>query len=317
MSPVILITGAGGFLGGQLAGQLDVLGYRVISCARRAPAPTQPAGARCYVTSFPDSSFERILQRESPDWLIHCAGPARVDRSFIDPEGDYFANVVVTQSVLDALAAQSPRTKVIFLSSGAVYGQPQELPITERTPARPISPYGHHKLACEALCHSHHRRTGATVAILRVFSAYGIGLRKQVLWDICEKARSSTVLTLDGTGRERRDFIHVDDLTRIVVFLMARHGPALDVLNVASGRSVSIAEIAHLIVRTLGTDYRVQFSGRSRPGVPPCWEVDVQSLAGLGMRQFVPFEIGLPDFVKWAVATQGGLDADRILAAAG
>lgn len=313
----VLVTGAAGFLGRHLGRCLVEAGYDVASCVRRAEDAAAAPGDRRYAVELPHASLAEIVAHERPEWLLHCAGAARVDQSLLHPETDFQANVAVTEHVLATLAARSPRTRFLFLSSGAVYGEPAELPITERTPPRPISPYGRHKLACEALAREHHRRTGAAVAILRVFSAYGVGLKRQVLWDICRKAAESPLVTLDGTGAERRDFIHVADVARIVLRIVERDAPECETLNVASGTSASIAEVASLLLQNLGTGRRVVFSGQSRPGFPRHWEVNVAPLAKLGLGDFMPLPRGLAEYAAWAAKELGGADARRAVAAAG
>jgi UDP-glucose 4-epimerase len=326
--PTVLITGAGGFLGGHVARHLAAEGYEVVlwSGSRNADLP---AAARVYPVRLPDSSCEAILRREQPASLIHCAGTSRVDRSFTDPAADFRDNLLATECVLAGLAAQSPKTQFVFISSAAVYGNPARLPITEATGVGPISPYGFHKLMCELSCRKYHRLRGISIAILRVFSAYGPGLAKQVLWDIARKSRESGVISLDGTGDERRDFVHVADVAKIVAGVVAgvvacRRGltPPLaaedvTVLNVASGRSIAIRELAARFLTVLGRPRGVVFSGRVRSGSPERWEVDIAALERLGLAPRTPLEAGLGEYARWVNEQQEPRDASRFLAAPG
>jgi UDP-glucose 4-epimerase len=300
-SSSVLITGARGFLGSRIAEFLAAGGQHVLRFAGRLPS----------------EEFAGLLRQWRPRLLVHCAGTSRVDRSFDQPAADFHDNVVVTESVLAALATASPGTRVVFLSSAAVYGEPADLPITEETPLRPISPYGHHKLLCEAICRKYHELSGVSVAVLRVFSAYGPGLAKQVLWDIYQKSQSSGVVRLDGTGAERRDFICADDIARLVQRLSRPEIPSWLILNVASGRSIEISELAAMFLRTMCRGNRIVFSGRSRRGAPRTWEVDVARLRTFGLESLVPLELGLDHYVAWLRQAEGGADANRILAVAG
>ena len=313
----VFITGIGGFIGGQAARWLSRAGYDVAGCLRRPCDKSDSFETRLYAVNLPSPALREILTLERPDWLLHCAGPARVDRSLTHPDEDFQANVVVTEEVLGALAHSSPYTRVVLLSSAAVYGEPAELPISERTPTRPISPYGRHKLLCEELAREYQRRLGVSVTSLRVFSAYGPGLRRQVLWEIVRQTCQSPIITLGGTGEERRDFIYVDDLARVMGRLIERDAGGYEILNVASGTSVSIAEAAAISVKLLGVQRRVAFTGEDRPGFPKHWQADIRALSRLGLGEFMSLESGLRQFIPWAIRQLGGLHDSRVLAAAG
>src|SRR5207248_3256916 len=127
-------------------------------------------------------------------------------------------------------------------SSAAVYGQPDRLPVGETAPLRAISPYGEHRVVCETLL----RDSGLPAVVARVFSAYGEGLRRQVLWDICAKAINSAEVALDGTGDESRDFVHAEDVAAAVVVLIRKADFGGEPYNVATGVETRIGELARL-----------------------------------------------------------------------
>jgi dTDP-glucose 4,6-dehydratase/UDP-glucose 4-epimerase len=267
-----------------------------------------------------------MLLAQRPDFVVHCAGTSSVDRSWADPAADFRNNVLATECVLEGLAEASPRAHFVFISSAAVYGDPAALPITEATPADPISPYGFHKLMCESACRKYHRLWGIGVTILRVFSAYGPGLAKQVLWDINRKSRESGVIALDGTGDERRDFVYVDDVARVVAGVInvgrisnPSHKPQSEfqILNIASGESVSIRELAARLLTLVGRPRGVVFSGRVRAGAPRFWEVDVSALKRLGLAPQVPLDAGLRRYARWLNEREDQVDASRLLASPG
>jgi UDP-glucose 4-epimerase len=293
----VLITGAGGFVGSNLARYLAGKSYHVV--ALTTCDDSSPVVNTHYVLRLPDTRLHTIMREEQPDWVIHCAGRGSVQWSFAHPEDDFAQNVALTEFVLDTVGRNSPASKVVFISSGAVYGDPATLPITEQTPPRPISPYGFHKVIGELICRKHAAITGIPVTILRVFSAYGPGLRKQVLWDVAQKARATTNIVLDGTGEEMRDFIYIDDLCQAVQLVM--HGSNFDanVINVASGESVTIAQLAHLMLAAIGDGWSVRFAGAARPGDPLAWRADVETLRRLGMRSWLPIDVGVRRYVDW------------------
>ncbi len=318
MNPAtVMVTGAGGFLGRAIVRSLCHQGFRVVACPSPNTASEACDGHLVCRLRLPNPRLARLVAAERPDWLIHCAGTSSVLSSVHDPAQDWYQNVGVTQFVYDILGEHSPQTRVIFLSSAAVYGQPMDLPVTERTPCAPISPYGHHKLACEQLGAERRQRDGLRVTNLRIFSAYGMGLRRQVLWDIYQKAMRSPTVVLDGDGSETRDFVHVRDVTRVIQFLLTSQGEPVELLNVASGTSITIARLAETFLGHLGLSRRLRFSGVLGTGVPSRWTVDTSPLQRYGLSASVSMSEGLGEYARWLQQLGGEVYAGRTLAAAG
>jgi UDP-glucose 4-epimerase len=121
-----------------------------------------------------------------------------------------------TAEVLEfARTLPGPAPRVVLTSSAAVYGDQGDVDVTEASACSPISPYGFHKLAAEQLCTSYARFFGVPVTIVRLFSVYGEGLRKQLLWDACQRFQRGEPQFF-GTGHELRDWIHVDDAAALL-----------------------------------------------------------------------------------------------------
>ncbi len=315
--PSVLVTGAGGFLGHAIAQSLFKHGHRVVACVSPRVKPSRTFATRICRIQFPDADFRYLIADEKPGWLIHCAGSASVAASVQNPAHDWQANVAATASIYGQLARHSPETRVVFFSSAAVYGQPLVFPITESTPVAPISPYGHHKRTCELMGVALNEHAGIAVTNLRIFSAYGAGLEKQVLWDIYQKAMRSSIVTLEGDGTETRDLIHVDDIVNIVLRLIHNDSPVIKLLNVASGASIDIASLANRFLKTLGVERDLQFTGHRSPGVPAKWSVDTDRLQELIDTPKVELSVGLLKYADWLRYREGGDDARRVLAAAG
>jgi UDP-glucose 4-epimerase len=168
----------------------------------------------------------------------------------------------------------------------------------------PISPYGIHKAAAEFLVTHYARLHGLRASLLRMFSAYGEGLRKQVVWDLCRKVMAAqqdgTPVTLHGTGDETRDFIHAADIARAAL-LVAQHPPAsgTQIINIASGTETSIRTLAETVVQALGSKTAPAFNGARRAGDPVNWRADISRLRALGFAPAVPFVEGISKCVFW------------------
>ena len=285
-----LVTGAFGFLGGAIATKLEADGWNVVRTGRPAH-------------EIPSAPFDALLREASPDLVVHCASPASVPASVADPEADRAGSVVVLDQLLRRLAVLSTVPRVLLLSSAAVYGQPERLPVGEADPLAPISPYGQHRAASEALLREYANANDVAVASLRVFSAYGEGLARQVLWDICTRALAGGPVVLAGTGAESRDFIHARDVARAVALVARQSEPGQDVYNVATGEELTIAKLAALLLGGLEVETDVVFSGETRIGDPDCWRADIGRLRSLGFEVTVPIEAGVRSYAQWVRAT--------------
>lgn len=159
-----------------------------------------------------DSDFQEIFRDGEFDVCINCSGAANVPFSLEKPLHDFQLNTLNVFKILDAIRRYNPECKFLNLSSAAVYGNPVSLPVTESQAVAPVSPYGMHKAMAENICEEFYRFWGVSTCSVRIFSAYGPGLKKQLLWDISCKLLNDGPLHLFGTGEETRDFIYISDL---------------------------------------------------------------------------------------------------------
>jgi UDP-glucose 4-epimerase len=205
-----------------------------------------------------------------------------VGLSVTDPRTDFFLGPVLTWEILDSVRLNSPNCKLIFLSSAAVYGSPQYLPIDESHSMTPVSPYGYHKWQSELICREFTEMHGMQVASARIFSAYGPGLKRQVVWDLFYHAITRGVINAQGSGTESRDFIHVADVCAALETIFLRAAFNGESYNVSSGEETTISELTGLIRESVAPDCVVNFSGAVPPGTPLNWRADISRLRELG-----------------------------------
>jgi UDP-glucose 4-epimerase len=305
----ILVTGAGGFLGSHICHYFSRKGH-TIAALDRVPVPSEtgsvfPTLSTVYAMDLPDDAFPGVIATFRPDLLIHCAGSASVPYSMQEPYEDFQQAAGVTAFILETLRNYMPSCHFIFLSSAAVYGNPTILPVREETPCRPISPYGYHKYICETLCREYESIYSVRSAVLRIFSAYGEHLRKQVIFDLCGKFSDPSVkrVELFGTGDETRDFIHAADIAQAAGRILT--AKASGVFNVASGVQTRISKVAEIIKQCFQSDKEIVYSGSTRPGDPLCWQADISQLSSLGFRQEVAFREGLGNYCRWFKSVYG------------
>ena len=303
----VVITGVAGFLGGHIARHFARAGWQIVGMDVIAPENAR-IGTQCrYLQlSLPSPELTKVLKEVQPDVCVHCAGRASVGLSIEDPAADFRGNTLLTFELLDALRQSAPKCRFLLLSSAAVYGNPQSLPIREDQTVAPLSPYGFHKRQAELLVEEFADVYGQPGLSVRIFSAFGPGLRRQVIWDICERILTTGTLPLGGTGGETRDFIHAADVAAALALLSERAPAKGEIYNVATGRETSISELAGLIAASLRQKVEARFDGRSRPGDPRNWRADISKLKALGFEPTLSLEDGLAQFAQWASAELAG-----------
>jgi len=297
----VFVTGINGFLGRHIAEEFRRAGYEVSGVD---VVPSDDASFRTGETyrrmELPDKALGELLGEIAPDICVHCAGGASVAGSIRDPAADFKSSVVVTEQLLGALRKSAPQCRAIFLSSAAVYGQPTQWPVTEDDPIRPLSPYGYHKRICELLFEQAAQIDGLPTASLRIFSAYGPGLGRQVLWEMADQLVGGKPLELRGTGDETRDFIHAADVARAARVIAEKAPAAGEVYNVATETETSIREAAGMICSHFPGASAPQFRGQPIKGDPQRWRADCSRLRALGFSPTLTLEEGLAAVVRWA-----------------
>lgn len=296
------VTGAAGFIGRHLVRHLaatgtPVAGLDLADAGDLAPLITGwsrgPLSADTLAALAADSGL--------PDTVYHLAGGSAVGASLAEPYRDFAATVGGTGVLLDWLRSHAPATRLVIVSSAAVYGDLHRGPIAEDAATAPFSPYGAHKFAMEAIARGWAGSFGLPIVAVRLFSVYGPGLTKQLLWDLCGKlAAGDGHVTLGGTGEELRDWTHVDDVVRALVAAAPLASPAMPVVNAGSGRAGSVRQVAEAVIRAFdGDPAALAFSGQSRPGDPRNLVAGPGSLDAAGFAWTVAPDAGVADYVRW------------------
>jgi UDP-glucose 4-epimerase len=301
----VWITGANGFIARHLARELAGRGQTVDGIGYGAPqdAEKKKWGYRtCLNGEISASNLHALASSTSfPSMIYHLAGGSSVGASIAQPQEDFARTVTGTEQLLDWMRDNAPRCRLIAVSSAAVYGSHHAGPITETAELDPMSPYGQHKRMMEQLCQNYADTFFIRSIIVRLFSVYGVALRKQLLWDLCNRLQNGhRQLTLGGMGSEMRDWTNVRDVARLLAIL-----PTYDfaqpcpVLNGGSGGGTSVADIANYLVDSWGGGSSVAFSGERRAGDPTSLISDSSKLAALGFEWTTKLDAGVNEYVQW------------------
>ena len=227
--------------------------------------------------------------------LINTAGGGAVRPSLQEPALDFRKTVAATVDMAEWVRTRSPGTVIVAASSAAVYGDTGDEPVDEACPLRPVSPYGFHKLMMEQVLASYAANFGVASSIVRFFSVYGPGLRKQLVYDLCSKlSPQPDSILLSGSGAETRDWLWIEDAARLLAFAVTGAGTKPLVVNGCTGRGTSVAKVAAILARLFGGRTKIEFDGSVRAGDPAHLVGSVGRLSEeLGFRPQIGLEDGL------------------------
>jgi len=292
----ILVVGSKGFIGHHL---VDYLRHRDDEIWGADVVVEYADSERYLLIDATNSDFHSVFQKMDFDLCVNCAGAASVPDSLSNPMRDFDLNTRNVFKLLDAIRKYRPDCKFINLSSAAVYGNPSKLPVSEEFERKPLSPYGYHKMMSERICEEFNRFFGLNTCSLRIFSAYGEGLKKQLFWDLFQKSRANGLVNLYGTGRESRDFIYIGDLVRAIELVALHAVFEGEVINVANGEEVRIDRCVEAFYSLFEHPVNYAFSGKHREGDPDNWVADIRKLKALGYTRTYSFEEGLTNYYRW------------------
>ena len=230
------------------------------------------------------------------DVVYHLAAESHVQNSIKDPRKFLHTNVMGTFAVLEA--ARKWQRRLIFASTSEVYGSTQYSPIDESHPLEPQSPYAASKLAADRLVAAYVHSYGLNATIARMFNAFGPRqyYEKLIPMLICS-ALCDFPLPLQGGGSAKRDWTFVDDVSDRLAALLPESAPKL--INLGSGTSKTVAEIATAIIDLVGRHDAVVERYRERPGHVSEQTVDGSAVAARIGPTKVSFEDGLRRTAAW------------------
>ncbi len=302
------VTGAHGFIGRHLSRELAHRGFRVAGLGHGSwpESETEQWGVCRWLNGTVDSANLDVLVRQSepPDVVFHLAGGSSVGASLANPREDFLRTVTTTAELMEWLRQNCPQTPVVLVSSAAVYGNGHGGPVPETALLNPYSPYGVHKRMMEEVGESYALNFGLKVVVVRLFSVFGLQLRKQLLWDLCTRLATGTAsVPLGGTGSELRDWTVVSDVVEALIGSCQLAKVGFTVLNIGTGTGTSVRAVAEYVSSSWhqqgGQSSVIQFSGKSRPGDPICLVADSSRLDGLGLSCRQPLLASLNDYVRW------------------
>jgi UDP-glucose 4-epimerase len=233
------------------------------------------------------------------DAVIHTAAQVSVQRSTEDPAMDAELNVLGTIRVLKA-ARDAGVGKFIFISSAAVYGDPQYVPVDERHPTVPLSVYGASKVSAEHFVRAFGTTFGQDWAIVRPFNFYSPRADPKspysgVITKFTENAKAGVPMRIEGDGTQTRDFLHAADVARMVRLVM-EYEKGSTIWNAGSGRGTSITELAETVKKVCPREACIEHIAPRLADIKHSVAKVEHARETLGFSTRISLEEGLKDF---------------------
>jgi UDP-glucose 4-epimerase len=264
----ILVTGGAGFIGSHLVDRLIEEGHdvAVVDDLSTGKKKNINAKAEFYKLDILSPKVERVFQKERPEALFHFAAQMDVRRSVKDPIFDGQVNILGTVNLLEH-AVKVGTKRVIFASSGgAIYGEQERFPAAEDHPTHPVSPYGISKLAAEHYLYYYGRTYGLQWTSLRFGNVFGprqdpFG-EAGVVAIFTLKLLQNEQPVINGTGKQTRDYIAVDDVVEANMAVL--NGAGNDTYNVGTGRETSVNQLFRLLAEAVGSPMKERYGPERR-----------------------------------------------------
>ncbi|MDG6244961.1 MAG: NAD-dependent epimerase/dehydratase family protein [Methanolobus sp.] len=234
------------------------------------------------------------------DIIIHTAAQISVAKSMDDPVFDADNNVFGTLNLLEGARLGNPE-RFIYISSAAVYGNPEYLPVDEQHPQNPMSPYGASKFCGEKYCSMYNRAYGLPSVCIRPFNIYSprqdpSNPYSGVISKFIGRVREGLPPVIFGDGTQTRDFVSAHDIVDMILLLCRGKGDSGDVYNVGTGQVTSINELAHIVLDIFGSDMDIEYKD-PMPGDIKDSYADISKAKNIGYRPQVDLYRGLEEII--------------------
>lgn len=283
----ILVTGGAGYVGSHCLRRLLAAGHEVVvyDNLRQGHEAAVPPGLLVVGDLLEQDQLAALMRERRIEAVMHCAALALVGESVQKPDLYYRNNVVGSFHLLEAMRESGVR-RIVFSSTTATYGTPEEMPIAETTPQQPINPYGFSKLVVERMLDDYAAAHGFGFAALRYFNAAGAAPDGSIGEDHTPESHLIPIVLQVALGQREsisifgddyptpdgtciRDYVHVEDLATAHLAALERleSGKGIKV-NLGTGRGYSVREVIDACRRITGHPIP-ELIGPRRPGDPP------------------------------------------------
>jgi len=282
----IFVTGANGFVGSNLCERLLMENADVTGFVRRS-STSKPNniihlqnGLRISYGDLRD--FKTLYEAtKEMDIIYHLGAQSHIPDSIREPFGAFQVNAVGT---LNCLEAARMNDVDLFVNAGSdkIYGDPLYLPLDEKHPLRPRSPYDASKVAGEALCTAYHKTYGLKVCLPRFSNIYGPRQdRRKVIPDFISNLLQGKSPIIRSDGTPIRDYVFIDDVVEAYLMLVGERKVFGEVINFGTGTGTSVLDLCNLLIKISGIGVKPTVLGQSSPGEIQRQYLDISKAKGL------------------------------------
>lgn len=304
----ILVTGGAGFIGSHLCDAFAGENHEVAALDNLSSGENLSPQTHLFQFDVRDAdAVNRALRDFAPDTVVHCAAQLDVRVSVLDPAYDARINVVGGLNVLGAAQSVGAQRFIFASTGGAIYGEPEQMPVHENAPKKPESPYGLSKATFENYLELTARRGEIVPVVLRYSNVYGprqgVGGEAGVVAVFTKKLLNGETCTIFGDGTSARDYVYVGDVVAANVAALTKGDN--DQFNIGTGELTTIEEVfAHVRAAVVAHSSHGE---ESQPNYAPlrAGEVDKICLDAtkarkvLGWAPQVQFKDGVKNAVEW------------------
>jgi UDP-glucose 4-epimerase len=321
--PTVVITGGAGFIGSHLVERFlrERWTVHVIDNLVTGKRENLSADATFHELDIRDPKAAELIASTKPDVLAHLAAQMDVRRSVEDPMYDASVNVIGSLNLLEAVRKQSPKTRVVFASTGgALYGDNTTPPNFEDFKKDPESPYAITKLSVEYYLAYYGRVHKLDTVAMRFGNVYGPRQDPHgeagVVAIFCGRILQGKSLTIFGDGKQTRDYVYVGDVAEALWTAATKPLPPVGLLdargfNVGTGIGTSVVDMAAILLEEAGTKVGIEFAPK-RPGEAQESFVDIGKAERLlGWKPRVTLREGLAQSFRWASERQAAAAGAR------
>ena len=287
----ILIIGSNGFIGKSLydyfSSFYNIYGVDVVESNQKKFSQ---------INSISD--IENLEGINTFNFIINASGSTDVKRSNELPLNDFEKNTLNVYEILSIIKVKNPDAKFINISSGAVYGNKNSAAI-ETDKLNPVSTYGFNKKMAENICEHFYNQFKISSYSLRIFSAYGPGLKRQLFWDLYKKSLKTNQIELYGDSTDYRDFIYIEDICEFINIIIDKNISGYHVFNLSSGLLTTIESAVKIFFNILDKKLKYSFSGNSIQGYPKGVFADISKAKKFGFAPKYTLEQGLKKTIEW------------------
>lgn len=300
----ILVLGAGGFIGRHLVSTLLLQGMNVSAAGHHLEELSNDDSLHLYKGEICTHLYSQIQQ---PEVIYFLLGGASVARSVENPKEDFDLTFPPLVELLNILSSRWTSSRLVFVSSAAVYGEYASISTSIDDKLSPVSPYGLHKKLAEDYINYYSKHNGIIANIVRPFSVYGPGLRKQLIWDVLKKIDRDEHHYF-GTGEEKRDMIYINDLSNFLSSFISDNVSYPKIINAGTGKAISVKSIIKKIYALRNCMELPYFNCGDKQGDPQ--HLVCNQNEQILTRQFMTTSIdsGLQSVVSWYEKEIGGFD---------